>query len=223
MAAQARYDGAAGGEVSERAPALLDQILVGDEPRAVPPVQDRRVDVVGVRQVEAAVEFQRVPVVGPLGRNRLQLDESRSVPLVDHRRPGFLARVGQPHPLREREEVTVLDREMGPLLGRERGKPLEGLEAVAVPLVDDRADRVAVGSRARANARDRQERAAADGEELRVLAARRLQRAGRLPARAVEAEQQQVGVAVAAVHPRRGPRRIVGELRDRQVGAVVEP
>ncbi len=60
-------------------------------------------------------------------------------------------------------------------------------------------------------------------EELRVLAARRGQRGPGLEAAAGPVQQQQVGVAVAAVHPRRPAGDVLGELRYGEEVAASHP
>ena len=90
----------------------------------------------------------------------------------------------------------------------------KGRNSGAGPLVDRRGRRVAVRAGPGADARHGQERPVADGEELGVLAAGCRERRPQREVLALALEQQQVRVAVAAVH-RRGTGQVDGELRDR--------
>ena len=206
-------------EGGEGAAGLGRQGLVRRQPGAVPAVQDAGACVLGVRDEELAAGRERVPVVGPPGGNALELGELLAIPLVDDRVPILaLARCGVPgredHPLGEPEEVPAADLPVPPLLGRERRHLLEGGEAVVAPLEDRRRGGELVGPGTGPDARHREERSVADREELRVLAARGRQRRPRCQAAAGPVKQQQAGVAVTAVHPRRSPGDIDGELRD---------
>ena len=155
---------------------------------AVPAIQHAGAGVLCVRDEVLAARRERMPVVGPLRWDRLEFDELRAVPLVDDRVPvGPLVRPGCPGrttPLGQPEEVPAADLPVPPLLGRERRHFLEAGEPVRAPLEDRGRGRELVRPGAGPDARHRQERPVADGEELRVLATRRGQRGPGLKAAA---------------------------------------
>jgi len=172
----------------------------------------------GVRDEELTAGLEGMPVVGPSRGDALELGERLAGPLVDNRVPaGSVVLPGVPgredHSLGQAQEVPAVDLPVLPLLGRERRYLLEGSEPAAPPLEDGRRGVEIVGAGAGPDARDREERPVADGEELGVLAARSGERRPGLEAAPGPAEQQQLGVAVAAVHPRRPARDVLGELR----------
>ena len=103
-----------------------------DEALTVPAVQDARFEVVGVGDEERVVDPERVPVVCPLRRDPLELDEARAVPLVDHRVAVRPWDVRELQSLGDRQEVTLADLPVLPLL---RGVGLDRLELGERPAV----------------------------------------------------------------------------------------
>jgi hypothetical protein len=157
-------------EAGERPTGFHHQLLVGDEPLAVPAVEHARPEVLGVRDIVRPAGLEVVPVVGPARRDRLDLDEALAVELVDERRAVLVA--VQCHTLGQAEEMPVADPPVPELLGGERLEPLELHEAVD-PFVDDAVGDERVRPRAGAQAGHGQVHPAVDLEALGVLAAGR--------------------------------------------------